>query len=400
MPNQIQSLVDSISLYDQNSLNRVIEAFASEPVEDSDIASLTLRLAQPTYSGRNDHERRADFASTGGPSSLATMIGPLVMRGLNYEILKITVPGRPAGSIDVFAQSPGYRFVLDDHEIEEGLAECGFVQVLAGSPLAKVDAEVFARRQSIGKQAVPVLAIASILAKKLSAGTNVTGVEIRTSPFGNFGSTFSITRRNAESLCRVASILGIQATAYVVDGEQPLQPFVGRGEALLAIVEWLNGSADGRMQSHISNCCRMAAMTVGAEPEYDLGIGCVRSCLNEHLKSQGSSYEAAERYALSIRNQHVHSIQAAFDGYVSYNLGQIRGAITSAQSIVSNEWFPDPAGIIIEKMPRTWATQSETLLTFRCAAHSAPKFREEIQRSITLADEPLLPEQKIEVIHA
>ncbi len=60
----------------------------------------------------------ADVASTGGPSSLSTLLSPLFLRAGGAVVPKLGVPGRPAGGIDCLAQIPGYRTELSAQEVE------------------------------------------------------------------------------------------------------------------------------------------------------------------------------------------------------------------------------------------------------------------------------------------
>jgi len=88
-----------------SNLKRLVKYVVSNHLSDADLASLATLLAQ---SGRIRsspvHSETADIASTGGPSSLATLLSPLYLRSFGYCVPKLGVAGRPAGGIDVMAQ--------------------------------------------------------------------------------------------------------------------------------------------------------------------------------------------------------------------------------------------------------------------------------------------------------
>ena len=92
------------------SMHCIVQLALNDRFQEEDIAFLAHRLAE---SGEiltlSSHIFGADVASTGGPSSLSTILCPLFLRCLGRCVPKLAVSGRPAGGIDVMAQIPGYR---------------------------------------------------------------------------------------------------------------------------------------------------------------------------------------------------------------------------------------------------------------------------------------------------
>src|SRR5690348_15020458 len=89
-------------------LDAVIDAAQDADIHHEDVAALTKVIAASGDTlPRTDHA--VDIASSGAPGSLTTLLAPLVASASGIEIRKITVPGRPAGSVDVLMTLPGYR---------------------------------------------------------------------------------------------------------------------------------------------------------------------------------------------------------------------------------------------------------------------------------------------------
>src|SRR5690348_1284014 len=82
------------------NMQAVVDAVTAGCVTDADLASLSSTLARSGEQKRfPSNVHTADIASTGGPSSLSTLLGPLYLRALGFHVPKLGVPGRPAGGI-------------------------------------------------------------------------------------------------------------------------------------------------------------------------------------------------------------------------------------------------------------------------------------------------------------
>lgn len=93
---------------------------ARMPIGPGEIAQLAAVLAA-SGTVREPDSGCADVASTGGPGSLSTMLGPLVLRSIGLRVPKIAVPGRPAGGIDTLGTVPGYRTALPASDFQSVL---------------------------------------------------------------------------------------------------------------------------------------------------------------------------------------------------------------------------------------------------------------------------------------
>ena len=177
---------------------------------------------------------------------------------------KLGVPGRPAGGIDCLAQIGGYATAFDAEQLRGVLTRAGYAHFLADGRFAPLDARVFKLRQQHGSQEVPTLVAASLLSKKLAVGVQRAGLDVRVSPYGNFGSSWNEARTNARLFIRAAAQHSVQAYPVLTDGRQPYQPCIGRSEALLALASVFDGSASGWLAEHVEQC-RALALAVAPE---------------------------------------------------------------------------------------------------------------------------------------
>ena len=320
---------------------------------------------------RPSGELTADLASTGGPSSLSTLLTPLYLCGAGFTVPKLGVPGRPAGGIDVLAQIPGYRTSLSAQQVHEILDRCGFAHFLAGEVFAPMDATFFKYRQQSEGQDIPALVSASILSKKIACGVQSVGIDIRVAPHGNFGKTFKQARENSKPLLRAATKAGLRMVCLLTDGRFPYQPFIGRGEALAALDVIFSQQASGPLESHNSDCQRMAqhiAQLQGIVPSTLNGRD-IEGVFYQNLVAQGASVDAFQEKVHTVRAGHLYELRARASGFFSIDLSRLRDIFQHVHpSLVnSSPMFPDEFGVILRAVPGTHKQTGDLLATVRAS---------------------------------
>jgi pyrimidine-nucleoside phosphorylase len=346
------------------------------------IADLATHLADSGKRLTARDRRTADLASTGGPTSLSTLLCPPMLVAAGWEVPKLGVAGRPAGGVDVLACIDGYSVSLDEGDVEGVLKACRYAHVDAGSTFAPADAELFAYRQSVGAQAVPDLAIASLLSKKLAMAVYRVGLEVRVAAHGNFGATFTEARAAASRFCDVGHALGLDPVCILTDASRPFQPYVGRGEALLALTLVLDGAEDNWLAAHLVDCSAMAAI-VGGEAVAAVPRTEIANAVAANVIAQGGSIQALRRKAAEVARSHVHVVPAPATGHVEYDLGAVRSAVLRAQGTVSARW-PDAAGLMLRVRPGELVTDGATLMTVRCPTTCWPALREALAAAVRI----------------
>ena len=328
---------------DREAMKAVIENAAV--AEDSDIAALALVLAR---SGRVRRSRKGtcDVISTGGPSSLSTLLCPLFLVAFGFTVPRVTVPGRPAGALDALGSMPNYKVRFARDQFDNVVAKAGFCQALASEDLAPLDGALFSLRKEVGAVGVTPLVIASLLAKKLAVGVETVLLEVRVGDYGNFGHSMTEAEQRAVRFCRVAQLLKIRASCILTRARQPYQPHIGRGEALVAVNQILFGKPSRWLRDHANLCFRIAREAVGVEvarPNRKV----LRRIFEAHLAAQGTSAREFQGTIEAILSQRKHTICARATGYVVPDLDALRNIIVAAQQSAAPGVgeFPDPLGV-------------------------------------------------------
>ena len=346
-----------------------------------EVAALATRLAASGARLTPRGRRTADLASTGGPTSLSTLLCPPMLAAAGWDVPKLGVPGRPAGGVDVLAGIRGYGVCLDADAAAAVLARCGYVHVDAGATFAPEDAALFRYRQSVGAQAVVDLAIASLLSKKLAMGVRRVGLEVRVAPHGNFGNDLTTARAAAVRFVEVAAALGLDAVCVLTDATRPFQPYVGRGEALVALRRVIEGTEEDWLGGHLADCATMAGVVGGAASGApDRASIAVAAIAN--MDAQGGSLEALRERAAAVERGHVRTVASPAAGVLAYDLSQLRSAVGAAQGATGGPGWPDEAGVVLLARPRSAVAPGETLMTVRCPDRAWPAMRDALAAAV------------------
>lgn len=346
------------------------------------IARLANHLASSGAILKSMDKIAADLASTGGPTSLSTILCPPMLVSTGWTVAKLGVPGRPAGGVDVLGSILGYEVAMDVARAETILNTCKYVHAEAGKTFAPADATFFRYRQSVGAQAIPDLAIASLLSKKLAMGLKRVGLEVRVAPHGNFGADRATARRHAIRFCHVGSALGLEPVCILTEAARPFQPYVGRSEALLALKEVLEGSEGDWLGDHLADCAKMSA-TVSGLSTNEIDRAEFAAATRANILAQGGSMEAFEARAAQVIRESHRVLKAPAGGYLEYDLGALRSAVLEAQGTSSDGW-PDEAGVTLIARPGEWVDPGQKVMDVRCPDRAWPAMNAALAGSLRI----------------
>ena len=368
----MKSVVDEFGLNPTNkTMLSVVDRVRTSQITDEEISYLATTLGRSgVVLATQECQPAADLVSTGAPTSLSTLLGPLYLRSMGYTVPKLGVPGRPAGGVDTLAQLPGYRVKLSNDEVRACIDRCGYAHFLSNQDHAPLDARLFKFRQRTSSQNIPELTIASLLSKKIATGLKRVGLDIRVAPHGNFGDTWEEAHQNAQCFRRVASILGIDSVCFLTDARFPYQPFVGRGESLVALKETFSGSQEYSLVHHATMCFAMAsAVAVDDHYTVDLrsGMAVAEKHFYDNLQAQGSSRDAFDEYVEKTQSGHRFHFTAKNRGFVSIRIESLRELVLRFQKVCTKDGttFPDGMGIVLRKRPGEFVQPGDLLATIR-----------------------------------
>lgn len=369
---------------DSKSMHNLVNYCKSKDLYDDEILLLANGLAKSGEIISFPLSKTVcDIPSTGGPSSLSTLISPLFLKVLGKTVLKIGVPGRPAGGVDVLAQIRGYQINPNINEVKDWFDSSGYVHFIANDNFAPLDARLFQFRKENDAIDNASLVIASLLSKKIAAGVQYIGLDIRVSEFGNFGKTIKKATENGLKFNRVAKLAGIDSQCFLTDGNLPQQPYIGRGESILALYKLFNNCTDPLSKKHIAQCYRMAFSLSKSISNTNITIDLLLKAFEENIKIQGGNMISFSELAQKIEVDHKYFIYAKNSGILKINLKKIRDAIVMVQNKF-HDLFPDPTGIILKNSSNNYVYAGDILCSYRCDKNYQIEFKKKLLNAFTI----------------
>jgi thymidine phosphorylase len=372
MYNKILGLLDSLSnVSSDEELTYFITNVKEKYPYDAGIASSLAQILANSGDVLSFNQGfTADVASTGGPTSLSTLLCPLFLRAVDSIVPKLAVSGRPAGGIDCLGQIKGYKVYLNKMEAISVLESCKYAHFLASTDFSPLDGRMFKLRKRFSALNVPTLVVASLLAKKISVGVRYIGLDVRVAPHGNFGNDWATAFNNSRLFINTANKLSINAVPVLTDARFPYQPYIGRAESLVALDDIFQSTPNNWLTEHLNICRSLSLACIPAQMRTylkDITGEDLFRFFKQNILAQGGTVDNFNTIVRLTRNQHFREIRAMNDGFVYYPIGKLRDVFVRWQNkyIDAVNEFPDPIGLILKQRPGTWIEQGEIIATLR-----------------------------------
>lgn len=266
-------------------------------LSDQETVALTramLESGQPLHwpAGRP----KVDKHSTGGIGDKTSIpLAPiLACCGVDVPMISGRGLGATGGTLDKLEAIPGFRTDLSAAEIRSVIAEVGCVITGASAEIAPADKRLYSLRDVTATVPSIPLITASILSKKLSEGLDALVLDVKWGS-GAFMKTRARARQLAESLVRVANLLGVRTRALITNMNRPLGRMIGNGLEVDESMEILAG--DGPDDS------RELTIRLAAELLLLAGVDDHPGAARQRIADAIESGSARERFARMVRAQ-------------------------------------------------------------------------------------------------
>jgi pyrimidine-nucleoside phosphorylase len=365
-----------IDRFDKSNFEEIVRLALNKRLSNEDIAYIAVAMANSGETLSFDNNSFIDIPSTGGPSSLSTLVCPYILIACGEKVLKLGVKGRPAGGIDVLAQIANYQIHFTSNEIYNILDNCGYCHFIADSHFTPLDADFFKYRSDHNAKAIPELVIASILAKKIAVGVNNVGLDLRYYKGGNFGKGINEAYLNGQLFIAVAKLLNIKAKIFLNNLNQPLQPFIGRGESLVALKNIFENNMNLWLKKHFDNCLKIAFSLCSKNAIKDFRIDSLFAGFKNNLKAQGCRVDDFFQKTDKIERANRIPIQASKCGFLKIDLVLLRDIMVKYQNRATNENFPDNIGLILNKQHSEYVNKGDCIALLRICPEDKTVYNE------------------------
>ena len=254
-----------------------------------------------------------DKHSTGGVGDKTTLVFVPLMASMGIPMAKLSGRGlgHTGGTIDKLEAIPGFNCSLSKEAFITQVKEKGMAVAGQTAQLAPADGKMYALRDVTGTVASIPLIAASVMSKKLAAGSTFIILDVKCGR-GAFMETEAQAVELARLMVEVGKRLGKPVVAVVTDMEQPLGNAVGHSVEVEEAVETLKGNGPCDLEEL---CLSLGAEALVAAERYEdreearrslkeaLASGKALAGFRTLIEAQGGDSGIIEDYALMPQAQ-------------------------------------------------------------------------------------------------
>lgn len=269
-----------------------------------------------------------DKHSTGGVGDKTTVVFVPLMAACGIPMAKLSGRGlgHTGGTIDKLESIPGFSCSLSKEEFINQVKSKGMAVAGQTQELAPADGKIYALRDVTGTvESIPLIA-ASVMSKKLAAGSNFIILDVKCGR-GAFMDTEAKAKELAGLMVEVGKRLGKPVVAVVTDMEQPLGFAVGHSVEIIEAIETLKGKGPEDLKELVLSLGSQALLTAkkcNSQEEAReklnemLESGVALNNLKVLIESQGGDPSVVDDYSKLPQTESVFEIKAEDDLWVEH----------------------------------------------------------------------------------
>ncbi|MEN3793789.1 thymidine phosphorylase [Fulvimarina sp. MAC3] len=192
-----------------------------------------------------------DKHSTGGiGDNVSLILAPILAAcGARVPMISGRGLGHTGGTLDKLDAIPGYQTAPHLDAMKRAVDETGLAIVASTADLAPADKRLYGIRDVTATVDSVPLIVASILSKKLAAGTDALVLDVKTGS-GAFMESLPDALDLAQTLVSVANGAGLKTTALITDMNEPLASAAGNAVEVSNAIAFLTaGHRDARLEA-------------------------------------------------------------------------------------------------------------------------------------------------------
>ncbi|MFZ2539895.1 MAG: pyrimidine-nucleoside phosphorylase [Oscillospiraceae bacterium] len=347
-------------------------------MDKRETATLTLSMAKSgdMFDLTSIKGIKVDKHSTGGVGDKTSLIiGPIVAAcGVPVAKMSGRGLGHTGGTVDKLEAFPGFRTSIDEKEFFDIVNQIGISIIGQTGNIAPADKKLYALRDVTATVDNVSLIAASIMSKKLAAGSDAILLDVKTGS-GAFMKTLDDSINLAQVMVDIGVANGKNMTALITDMDRPLGNAIGNSLELIEVIDTLSGKGPEDL-THI--CLELASnMLVLAQKgtmdecmemaKQAIENGSALAKLREMVIAQGSDGKYVDDTTSFEKAEVVYSVLAITDGYI-YKVDTekcgISSVILGAGRNKKEDAIDFSAGIILKKKTGDAVKMGEEIAVF------------------------------------
>lgn len=374
---------------------------------EAETAALTMAMARSgdTVDLSAFGDRSVDKHSTGGVGDKTTLIVAPIVAACGGKVTKMSGRGlgHTGGTVDKLEAIPGYMTTLAPAAFLRQVQEVGVAVIGQSGNLAPADKKLYALRDVTATVDSIPLITASIMSKKLAAGSKNIVLDVKVGS-GAFMKTPADARALAAEMVKIGKACGRNTAALITDMDTPLGNAVGNILEVKEAIAVLRGECDGALREVCEALAtEMLVLFSGMTPadakkrvRETVDSGAAFAKLREWIKAQGGDVRCIDDPARFACAPYSMAVKCTADGFVTAMNAEEIGAVASvlgAGRAVKTDTIDPTAGILLAKKTGDRVTVGETLCTLYTGKRET--LRDAAARyvsAITVGDAP--PEEK------
>ena len=336
----------------------------------------------------------ADKHSTGGVGDKTTLIVAPTVASLGGIVTKMSGRGlgHTGGTVDKLESIPGFRTELSPEEFMAQAEKVGIAVVGQTGTLAPADKKLYALRDVTATVDSIPLITASIMSKKLAAGSKNIVLDVKYGS-GAFMKTPGDATVLAENMVRIGKDCGRNTAAVITNMNMPLGSSIGNALEVKEAVAVLRGEKKNDLRDVcVTLASELTAMVRGTDVpeakrlvESALGSGAAYEKFKEWISAQGGDVRAVEDVSLLPQAKYIVPVRARESGFIGRTDAEKVGLASVALGAgrkTKGDSIDMSAGIVMEKKTGDRVEKGEVI----CFLHTnSPDSAEDAARAVSEA---------------
>lgn len=351
---------------------------------------------------------KVDKHSTGGVGDKTTLIVAPLVAACGVKVAKMSGKGLgfTGGTVDKLESIPGFRTVLERSEFFDIVNKTGLSVIGQSGNLAPADKKLYALRDVTATvESIPLIA-ASIMSKKLAAGSDCILLDVKTGS-GAFMVQREDARTLAEKMVRIGNLAGRKTVALITNMDEPLGYYIGNSLEVEEAVMTLKGDGPSDLTEL---CIELAAnmLWLAGKGELEecrtqaagaLSDGSGLRCLAAMVEAQGGDVRAIQDTSLLPRAEYSYEVTAHEAGCLTRLDAKLCGLASGLLGAgrETKESIIDPgAGIILHKKKHDYVEKGTPIATLYASKEVLfPEAAEKIREAVSIGEDPREKKQMI-----